>query len=459
MMGVLQEVASLVGGRLHGEDRAYGSVSTDTRTLQPGALFFALQGPRFDGAQFVAAAAAGGAAGAVVPQRVATSLPQIEVGDTLVALQVLGTHWRRRFAGPLVAVAGSNGKTTVKEMTATILACAGPTLATLGNLNNHIGVPLTLLRLDATVRAAVVELGANRIGDVAQLMAFAQPTASVITNAGAEHLEGFGDLDGVARGEGEAIGSLAADGIAIINADDSYAGYWQQVAGERRTLRFGVRAPADFSASGVRHGIEDGEFLTRFTLGTPAGTAAIALHAGGAHNVLNALAAAAAASAAGATLDDIVTGLGRFRPVGGRLQLKPGLRGGWIIDDSYNANPSSVHAGLEVLRTLPRPTWVVLGEMAELGAASVDAHRAAGTQARDCGVARLLCVGPTTPHAVAAFGDGAEWFADVEALISRLRSELPAAVTLLVKGSRVNRLERVVAAVARAAAATAAGVH
>jgi UDP-N-acetylmuramoyl-tripeptide--D-alanyl-D-alanine ligase len=453
MMGVLQEAASLVGGRLHGEDRAYGSVSTDSRTLQPGALFIALQGPRFDGAQFIAAAAAGGAAGAVVPRRIEAPLPQIEVADTLAALQSLGTAWRRRFAGPLVAVAGSNGKTTVKEMTATILACAGPTLATLGNLNNHIGVPLTLLRLDATVRAAVVELGANRIGDVAQLMAFARPTASVITNAGAEHLEG------VARGEGEAIGGLAADGIAIINADDPYAGYWREVAGSRPRLSFGVRAAADFAAGAIHPGIEDGEFLTRFTLTTPAGSAAIALHAGGAHNVLNALAAAAAASAAGATLDDIVTGLERFRPVGGRLQLKAGLRGGWIIDDSYNANPSSVRAGLEVLRTLPAPTWVVLGEMAELGAAAVEAHRVAGALARDSGVARLLCVGPTTSHAVTAFGAGAEWFADVEALIAYLRSELPAAVTLLVKGSRVNRLERVVAAVARSAAGAPAGVH
>ena len=455
----LQAAARVVGGQLHGADRPYLSVSTDTRTLQPGALFVALQGPRFDGAAFVAAAAAGGAAGAIVPQRVAADLPQIEVADTLAALQALGSSWRRAFRRPLVAVAGSNGKTTVKEMTAAILGVGGPCLATLGNLNNHIGVPLTLLRLDERYRAAVVELGATRIGDVAALMALAQPTASLITNAGDEHLEGFGDLDGVARGEGEAIGALSEDGIAIINADDAYAGYWQQVAGARTTLRFGVREPADFAASGISHGIEDGEFLTHFALTTPAGAAAVTLYAGGAHNVLNALAAAAAASAAGATLDDIVTGLGRFRPVGGRLQLKPGLRGGWIIDDSYNANPSSVRAGLDVLRTLPQPTWVVLGEMAELGAAGAAAHADIGAHARACGAARLFCVGATTPLAVAAFGPGAEWFADVESLIARVRAELPAAATILVKGSRVNRLERAVAALARGTPETAAGVH
>jgi UDP-N-acetylmuramoyl-tripeptide--D-alanyl-D-alanine ligase len=455
----LTDVASVVGGHLHGEDRAWHSVSTDTRTLQPGALFVALQGPRFDGAAFVAAAAAGGAAGAIVPRRVDVDLPQVEVGDTLAALQALGRSWRRGFRRPLVAVAGSNGKTTVKEMTAAILACGGPCLATSGNLNNHIGVPLTLLRLDATHRAAVVELGANRVGDVAALMTLAEPTASIITNAGDEHLEGFGDLDGVARGEGEAIGGLGRDGIAIINADDAYAGYWREVAGERRTRSFGVREAADYSARDIRHAIEDAGFVTRFTLAAPGGTRAITLHAGGAHNVLNALGAAAAASAAGASLDDIVTGLGRFRPVGGRLQLKPGLRGSWIIDDSYNANPSSVRAGLDVLRTLPGPTWAVLGEMAELGAAAAGAHADIGAHARACGVERLFCSGPTTPLAVAAFGAGAEWFADVESLTARVRAELPAAATVLVKGSRVNRLERVVAALAPEAAEAVAGVH
>ena len=344
MKRTLRDAAAASGGQLVGDDRPYGAVATDSRTLAPDALFVALRGPNFDGRDFVAAAAARGAVAAIVDRAVPHSLPQIVVADALRALQQLGQAWRRGFSIPLVAIAGSNGKTTVKEMTAAILSRMGATLATQGNLNNHIGVPLTLMRLDPSHCSAVVEMGANRIGDVADLVRLALPSVGLITNAGAEHLEGFGDLNGVARGEGEMVSCLDPAATGIINADDAYAGYWLKIAGARRIVTFGVRAEADFMAKDPVQGIERGEFVTRFTLQSPQGRLSICLKAGGAHNIRNALAAAAAASAAGASLEHIGSGLADFRAVTGRLQLKAGAHDSWIIDDSYNANPSSVRA-------------------------------------------------------------------------------------------------------------------
>jgi UDP-N-acetylmuramoyl-tripeptide--D-alanyl-D-alanine ligase len=442
----LSEVARIVAGTLVGEDADFGAVASDTRTLPRGALFVALRGPRFDANRFVGAAAAGGAAGALVERLDGRPLPQILVKDTLAALQTFASAWRDEFTAPLVAVAGSNGKTTTKEMTAAILARRGATLATQGNLNNHIGVPLTLLRLEAGIQAAVVELGANRIGDVAELMALVRPTVGLITNAGAEHLEFFGDLDGVARGEGEAVAHLGPAAVAVINADDPYADYWRGVSRAGRLLSFGLAASADFHAVDQEIGSADDPFLTRFTLQSPLGEARIALHAGGAHNLVNALAAAAAASAAGASLAEIAAGLEDFRPVAGRLQPKAGKRGGWIIDDSYNANPSSVRAGLGVLASLPGRKWFVFGDMGELGSHAAASHAEVGAHARSSGVERLFALGSLTPATVASFGAGGEWFANAESLIARLVAELPAGVTVLVKGSRVNQLERVVAA-------------
>jgi UDP-N-acetylmuramoyl-tripeptide--D-alanyl-D-alanine ligase len=287
-------------------------------------------------------------------------------------------------------------------------------------------------------------MGANRVGDVAELMRIVQPTVGLITNAGAEHLEGFGDLDGVARGEGEAVSCLRPGGTAVINADDAYAGYWRSVSTANRVVTFGLHSRADFTAKNPQQSVEGGEFATRFTLASPLGQAPVLLKAGGAHNIVNALAAAAAASAAGASLAEIVAGLGDFRPVAGRLQLKAGLRGSWIIDDSYNANPSSVRAGLEVLRDLSGEKWLVLGDMAELGESSPDSHAHMGIYARDCGVTRLFAHGPLSSRAVETFGMGGEWFADTDSLTRRLQAEVAAGVTVLIKGSRINRLERVV---------------
>ncbi len=446
MKRTLSEAARVVGGELIGEDRPYGCVCTDSRTLKPGALFVALRGPTFDGAAFVQAAAAQGAIGALVERAAPGGLPQVRVPNTLRALQELAGHWRADFNLPVVAVAGSNGKTTAKEMTAAILSRMGLCMATHGNLNNHIGVPVTLMRLEAAHRSAVIEMGANAIGDVAALMRIARPTVGLITNAGAEHLEGFGNLDGVAKGEGETVSCLEADGTAVINADDAYAGYWRGISGARRIVTFGVRAGADFTAKNIFQGIERGEFATRFTLSSPLGERAIMLKAGGAHNIGNALAAAAAASAAGASLEEIALGLADFRAVSGRLQLKVGARGSWIIDDSYNANPSSVRAALEVLRTLSGPTWLVLGDMAELGESSQDSHAHIGSYARDCGIKRLFAMGPLSSRAVETFGSGGEWFAEADSLTRRLQAELTPGVTVLIKGSRINRLERVVQA-------------
>jgi UDP-N-acetylmuramoyl-tripeptide--D-alanyl-D-alanine ligase len=446
MKRTLRDAARVVGGELIGEDRPFGCLSTDSRTLKPGSLFVALRGPTFDGSAFVQAAAAQGAIGALVERATPDALPQIVVPDSLRALQALARNWRADFSLPVVAVAGSNGKTTAKEMTAAVLSRMGLCMATHGNLNNHIGVPVTLMRLESSHRSAVVEMGANRVGDVAELMGIAQPTVGLITNAGAEHLEGFGNLDGVAQGEGETVSCLKPDGAAIINADDAYAGYWRANSGAKRVITFGVHHGADFSAKNIFQGIERGEFATRFTLVCPLGERAIMLKAGGAHNIGNALAAAAAASAAGASLDHIALGLADFRAVSGRLQLKAGTRGSWIIDDSYNANPSSVRAGLEVLRALTGATWLVLGDMAELGESSQDSHAHIGTYARDCGVKRLFAVGPLSSRAVETFGPGGEWFADSDSLTRRLQGELAPGVTVLIKGSRINRLERVVQA-------------
>jgi UDP-N-acetylmuramoyl-tripeptide--D-alanyl-D-alanine ligase len=444
MKRTLAAAASACGGTLRGADAEYRVVSTDTRALGAGDLFVALKGPNFDGNDFVDAAARAGAAGALVQRPSAGAFAQIVVPDTLAALTRLAHAWRSQFSYPVVGIGGSNGKTTVKEMTAAILARRGPCLATRGNLNNHIGVPVTLMRLESTHRTAVIEMGANRIGEIAELSALARPTVGLITNAGAEHLEGFGSLDGVAHGEGEMVAGLDASGTAVINADDAYADLWRRMSKARDTVTFGLARDADFRASEVSQAIVANGFALRFTLHTAQATRPVELHLAGRHNVVNALAAAAAASAAGATLDDIVAGVGEVQPVSGRLQLKSSRHGAWVIDDSYNANPSSVQAALEVLKDLEGQRWMVLGDMGELGAHARQSHLDAGRLARQSGVTRLFAMGPLSAHAAEAFGTGAEWFPDAEALIRRLDSELAAGTTLLVKGSRLNRLERVV---------------
>ena len=454
----LGDFALACGGRLAGADRPYSGVSTDTRTLRSGELFVALRGPRFNGQEFLGRAEAAGAAGAVVDAQQPSKLAQVVVEDAQAALARAATRWRAQFNIPLIGVAGSNGKTTVKEMTAAILAQAGECLSTRGNLNNHIGVPLTLFGIEPGHRFAVVEMGANRAGEVAALVSLACPTIGLITNAGAEHLEGFGSLEGAARAEGEMVEGLDPNGVAIINADDPFAPLWRGLT-RAPVVTFGLGERADFRARDVRTEIAAGEFRTRFTLHCPQGPAQIELRLAGRHNVANALAAAAAASAAGASLVQVKAGLAAMRPVQGRLQLKRARSGVWLIDDSYNANPSSVRAALDVLADLDGRKWLVLGDMAELGAFARASHVEMGSLARERGIERLFATGELAQLAVESFGAGAEWYPEAEALGRALGRALDAAgggaapaaappqTCVLVKGSRFNRLERVVAAV------------
>jgi len=448
MKRTLEEFARACGGRLQGADATFTDVVSDSRTLKRGQLFVALQGPNFNGQDFVGAALQAGAAGAVVGAAQPVALPQIVVPDTQAALERAARSWRAHFAGPLVGVAGSNGKTTAKEMTASILAQAGECLATRGNLNNHIGVPLTLMRLTPGHRFAVIEMGANRAGEVAALVALARPSIGLITNAGAEHLEGFGTLEGVARAEGEMVAGLTPAATAVINADDEFVSLWRGST-PARVVTFGVRQRADFTATDVRASVGAHGFRTHFRLSAPQGSAAIELSLGGAHNVANALAAAAAAAAAGATLEHIAAGLASVRAVPGRLQFKQSASGAWLIDDSYNANPSSMRAAIEVLATLSGRKWLVLGDMGELGAFAADAHTDIGEFARAQGIERLYATGPLMQRAVESFGAGARWYGAAAELTAALHEALRGAgpeVRLLVKGSRSNRLERVVEA-------------
>jgi UDP-N-acetylmuramoyl-tripeptide--D-alanyl-D-alanine ligase len=452
MKRTLKHFEAAMRGTLHGDDAAFTAVVTDSRSLQAGQLFVALQGPNFDGHAFVADAAARGAAGAVVSRRVDAALPQIVVADTLDALQQAARVWRDQFPIPVVAVAGSNGKTTTKELIAHILQGQGPCHATKGNLNNHIGVPLTLLALESWHATAVIEVGANHPGEVAALMPLVRPTVGIVTNAGAEHLEGFGDLDGVARAEGETFAGLEGGATAVINGDDAYAPLWREMNAAARAVTFGLGAALDYRGENLHARIDGGDFVQEFDLVAPHGRVALRLGLAGHHNVVNALGAAAAASAAGASLEQVAAGLARARAVKGRLQLKAGAGGAWLIDDSYNANPSSLRAGIDVLAQLDGPRWLVLGDMYELGHHAVDAHVDAGRYARAAGVERIFAVGTLTPHAVEAFGAGAESFPDVNALATHLRPLLREGVTVLVKGSRSNRLERVVDALLAAPA-------
>ncbi len=442
MKRTLADVAAACGGTLHGTDRAFSAVSSDSRTLSRGDLFVALRGPSFNGNDFVSAALSAGAVGALVDALQPVAIAQIVVPDTQASLERLGHAWRTQFTIPFVGVAGSNGKTTAKEMTAAILGQMGECLATRGNLNNHIGVPLTLLRVDVRHRSAVIEMGANRAGEVAALVKIATPTVGLITNAGAEHLEGFGSLEGVARAEGEMVAGLIPDATAVINADDPFAGMWR-ASTSAKVVTFGIEQRADFMAQGLQTQVDQRGFHTRFTLRSPAGDTAVELQIGGRHNVANALAAAAAALSAGARLEHVAPGLRTLRAVPGRLQFKTTRGGAWLIDDSYNANPSSVRAGIETLAQLDGRKWLVLGDMAELGSHAESSHAEIGAFAREHGVERLFAMGTLAALAAESFGSGGQYFADAATMTDALRDATPD-VRMLVKGSRVNRLERVV---------------
>ncbi len=443
----LAQAASVVGGEVRAGSAAGGrfrGLSTDSRRIKPGELFVALRGPSHDGHDYLAGALERGAAAALVEQFQPLALPQLRVADSIRALGRLAATWRRRFRYPLIALTGSNGKTTVKEMLASILRQCGPVLATEGNLNNHIGVPLTLARLGSEYAYAVIEMGANHVGEIGYLTALAQPDVALVTNAGPAHLEGFGSLDGVARGKGEIYQGLGAEGIAVINADDHYADYWRSLTTGHRVIDFGLEQQALVRAQQPAAG---GKRFALRLQDEAVGEVCVPLP--GRHNIRNALAAAAAAHAVGVPAGAIVAGLAAVQPVGGRLRAVAGCYGSTVLDDSYNANPASLAAGMEALAAAGGAGWLVLGDMAELGADAVALHAAAGTQARTLGISRLFAVGPLSAAACEAFGTGAAHFDDQSALIEGLTVSLKAAPTppqILVKGSRSMRMERVVTA-------------
>lgn len=449
-MGTLSGVAEDVGGRLEGSDNNFDSVNTDTRTIGPGQLFFALRGEQFDANDFVADAADRGAAGAVVESIAPVDLSQVEVADSRLALGSLARAWRQNFAIPVIGITGSNGKTTVKELTASIMRAAladygdDVVLATSGNLNNDIGLPLTLLSLRDHHQAAVIEMGANHPGEIAVLADIAAANIAVITNAARAHLEGFGSIEDVARTKGELLDSLDGGATAVLNRDDRFFAEWSARTGPASVQTFGLAADADYRAVNVRQTLRDGQPVFEFDLLAPSGEIAVMLPLVGQHNVRNALAATTAAVAAGATLEQVRTGLAASRNVPGRLRAFRTQSGAMIYDDSYNANPDSVTAAIALLEELEGEPWLVLGDMAELGPDAAALHHGMGELARDAGVRGLLCVGELSRETAAGFGKGANWFGSLEELLEALTGELQGGRNVLIKGSRSMGLDRVV---------------
>ena len=455
MMTLGDAARLLPGARLVGDPSTpLTRVHSDTRSVALGDYFVALRGERFDAHSFLADAKAAGAVAALAEHGLdAAGLPGLVVADTRVALGDLAAAWRRRFAMPLVAVTGSNGKTTVTQMIASIFRAwqGAGAFATEGNFNNDIGVPLTLLRMRPGCRAAVIELGMNHVGEIARLAQVAAPTIALVNNAQREHLEFLGQVEAVAHENGAAIAALPPDGIAVFPADDAHAATWRALAGARRTVTFALDASADVNGSAEWHGDR-----WSIAVDTPAGAATVALHVAGLHNVRNALAATAAAIAAGCPLEAIARGLDGFSAVRGRSQTKRITRSGvavTLVDDTYNANPDSVRAAIDVLASLPAPRWLVLGDMGEVGDQGPALHREVGAYAHERGIESLWAAGPESANTIAGFAGGRA-FATVEELLAALDSAAPA-MSLLVKGSRFMRMERVVAALTGQAAGDA----
>jgi len=471
---MLSEIEACVRGQLIGEDVAISSVSIDTRAIKPGQLYVAIKGHNFDGNEFVDEAQQAGAVAAIVhPGIIPTdmdggnaasskelmrpTIPHIVVDDTRLALAELAGAWRRKTSVAVVGITGSNGKTTVKEMVAAILSVNANTLFTQGNLNNDIGVPLTLLRLNEQHRYAVIEMGANHPGEIEYTSQYAQADVAIITNVGAAHIEGFGSVDGVAKAKGEIIQTLKQDGVAVLNRDDAYFDYWKSVAGTRKVVSFGMDERVEAHAHrlspvggvtvrSVKTEIINHAFATTFDLVTAKGELTIKLKLAGRHNVVNALAAAAACLALGTDLQQIKQGLESVNPVTGRLQPLVGRLGNIVIDDTYNANSASLKAALDVLANCEGKSWLVLGAFGELGPESAKIHEQMGELIKSSGVVRLLAVGADTRNTVKIFGEGATFFDSQNDLIEVLKQELKGDEAILIKGSRAQRMENVAAA-------------
>ncbi len=442
----LSTIAQAVNGKLIGNDCDINAVSIDTRSLQTGDLYIAIKGKNFDGHSFIDNAEQAGAGALLLEQAANSALPQVIVADSHLALAELAGFWRKQIAVKVAGVTGSNGKTTVKEMIAAIFATQGTTLSTQGNLNNDIGVPLTLLKLDESHRYAVIEMGANHPGEIAYTSQYAQADVSVINNVGAAHIEGFGDINGVAKTKGEIIQSLAQSGVAVLNSDDAFYHFWRRLAGDRKTVSFGFAADADFHADNIQTRLTNQGFTTRFDLQTGADNVSIELHLAGAHNVKNALAAAAVAMQFGISLQDIKQGLEQLQPVTGRMQALVGRKGNIVIDDTYNANPSSLSAALDAVADCDGEVWLALGAFGELGPDSPAIHKQMGEMIKAKAVKRLFATGDLAKNTVEGYGDGGEFFDSQEQLIDALTAAVTGKETVLVKGSRAQKMENVVAA-------------
>ncbi len=451
MIASLKTAADWMKGSLEGPDGQFGGVSIDSRSIADGDLFFAIAGPNFDGHDYVASAAEKGAAGAVVARDDISAPSTIRVDDPREALGLLAREWRRRRDALTVGLTGSNGKTTLKELIASILGRSGSTLATEGNLNNDLGVPLMLMRLRSEHDYAVIEMGANHEGEIAYLTSLVEPDIVVLNNAGPSHLEGFGSMDGVARGKGEILRGTPRPRTAILNADDVYYEFWRQSTSDIDVVTFGIEAPADVRADDI----SVNEDATEFTLviGNVQRPVRLALH--GLHNVKNACAAAAVTHAMKIDLNDIVAGLESATAVGGRLQALPGVNGSTVFNDSYNANPASVIAAAQYLVTGRGRSVMVLGDMYELGPDADEVHAKLGRELAGIGVDALYAVGEQSRQTVKGFGSSGRWFEDQATLIDALLADLDETSRVIVKGSRSTRMERVVEGITDRAEVTA----
>lgn len=439
----LSEAAQALNAKLLGPDIAFSSVGSDSRNIQPGQLFVAIKGEKFDGNVYAAEAIAKGAAAVIVSDNATLARPALVVEDTRMALGQLASYWRSKFTMPLVAVTGSNGKTTTKEMLTAILAVAAGDAhkvhATYGNLNNDIGLPLTLLKIAPWHAYVVAEMGMNHLGEIDYLTRLAKPNVAVINNANTAHIGELGSRENIARAKGEIFSGLQADGIAVINADNDFADYWRGLNAGKKIVTFGLHTPADISAT---YHEETG--VSHVMLTTPQGQVSVALKVEGVHNISNALAASAAAYALGIGNADIAAGLQRFGGVYGRLERKAAINGAALIDDTYNANPDSMKAAIDVLAKQAGEKLLVLGDMGELGADAAHMHAEIGLYAKAVGLKRLFCLGNSSQEMVRAFGSGAQHFDTPEALAAAVQQYLDNNSTVLIKGSRFMRMERVV---------------
>ncbi len=440
----LAQAAALLGTPSPTMDKPFRGLSIDTRTIEPGNLFVAIKGERVDSHDLLAEAYQKGAAAALVMRAGDSPLPQIQVKDTVIAMGQLASAWRQQHTLPVIAVTGSNGKTTLKNMIASILtaACQGDTtqvLATRGNFNNHFGLPLTLSRLDVTHRYAVIEMGMNHFGEIAYLTKLTRPQVAVITNAASAHIEGVGSVAGVAEAKSEIFLGLPPNGIAILNRDDAFFTFWREKIGQRPYLTFGFHPDADISILSQETATQE------LTLRTPKGNVAIHLPLLGKHNILNMLAAAAATFAVGIDLAAIQTGLEKVAPAPGRLQMHTLPNGVKIIDDTYNANPVSLQAAVETLATFTGKKILVLGDMKELGNEATSLHHSAGEKIRQAGIDYLFTYGELSANTAQAFGEGAYHFNEQDKLVNALKPFLYNQTTILVKGSRSMRMEKVIA--------------